>query len=192
MLQALKGRPLKQIEDYTAGSCTDRAYDNALSMLDTLYGGEIREMVRSQIRFTKTRPLQAMTAGELSRVFIACSGMKDFHEFNGNSYCLTNSALADFRDARSKLGDYLHDFDLWVIKNQEPPSFNTLVKWLKIHIDASQLSGVIDGFEEDFEEEANVSVAGQSQDVEKYQRSRGFEEKKPKSWKTSVTDRNEI
>ena len=51
--------------------------------------------------------------------------MKDFHEFNGNSYCLTNSASADFRDARSKLGDYLHDFHLWVIKNQEPPSFKS-------------------------------------------------------------------
>ena len=84
-----------------------------MSMLDTLSGGEIREMARSQIRFTKTCPLPAMTAGELSRVFIACSGMKDFHEFNGNSYCHTNSASADFRGARSKLGDYLHDFDLW-------------------------------------------------------------------------------
>ena len=152
LLQALGGRALTQIEEYTCGNFTDSAYDNAMSMLVKLYGGTIRENAKTQMRFNRTKPLQSMSASELSRVFIACSSMKDFLESQGNKYCLSNPGSADFRDGRSKLGDYLRDFDLWMVENNKTPCFYSLIDWLQVHHDASQLMSVIDGFEDDYED----------------------------------------
>ena len=49
LLQSLKGKALRQIEDYTAGNFTDGAYTSSWTMLDKLYGGEVREMARTQV-----------------------------------------------------------------------------------------------------------------------------------------------
>ena len=58
------------------------------------------------------------------------------------------------------MGEFLPEFDIWLVKNQKPPCFNSLIDWLQVHHDASQLTTIIDGFDFDLGEDSNFNRDG--------------------------------
>jgi hypothetical protein len=152
LLQALKGRALDQIEKFSSLNFSDSSYDRSLDLLEQLYGGVIRENARVTAQFSKLKPLRNLSATELSRIFISLTSLRDFHMENKNDFNLTNPASSDFRDARTKLGSYLHEFDIWLVKSGAKPCFNALLDYVKELFDAAQMSSYID-YEDDSEDE---------------------------------------
>jgi hypothetical protein len=173
LLQALKGRALQRIESYTAMNFSEDCYDKCMEMLNTLYGGAVRENGKIMLKFQQSRPLGDLSASELSRVFINMCSLRDFHKEKGNTFCLENAASSDFRDARTKLGSYLSEFDLWLVRTQNPPCLNSLITWIQQLHDAAHMKVVIDGSDdyEDYEQ----SNAGQSGPNRNGNQSKGYQ-----------------
>jgi hypothetical protein len=163
LLQALGGRALRQVEEYTSMDFSDKCYDKAMELLESLYGGAIRENGRVMLKFQQTKELQNLNASELSRLFIRLKKLKDFHEEKGNDFCLTNAASTEFRDARTKLGEFLREYDLWTVRSSIPPCFNSLLDWVQNLHEAAQLTQIIDGGSEEDEEYANVGDSDHGQ-----------------------------
>ena len=128
---ALSGRAKEDITTFAHGLKKDRQFAKAMEMLEEMYGGELKRQNKAQQRFAQTAPLKNLGFSEVSRIYIALSNLKAFHENEETASTLDSAASADYRDARKKLGKFIDDFDLWVVDHEERSNLSTLHKYIK-------------------------------------------------------------
>ena len=129
---------------YIRGASDSEGYDQAMELLEQLYGGEIRRQQRAHAGFINCVPLKNLGHEELTRLFVVFGNLIRFHENNLTSNILIHPGNSDYRDGRRKLGKYLSQYDEWCMSHSESLNLRSIHKWLKIMNQSAILRSTLD------------------------------------------------